>query len=344
MPHAAQCAPWAPDPAGDGLSSFPGIEEIIERAKSFIARQVVSASQAKLLTAILAGLHGRTPEDPWLPFIDIPLLVSEALGQNEKQAMPLVLSTTLLFLGVDTLDDLADGDQPFHWQGRRPSEINLAAATLLSSLPQIALAELDTTTERRAALQETLARGLLRMSEGQQQDLHMNSKSVVDPDQVEASLAAKSGEETAVFASLSATFAGAPPETVSLYRAMGKAVGTAGQLASDCHDLFNASRSKDLANGTRTLPIALYLEKKAGAERRQFLDLLDQRRRDPETLHKIRVLLHAAGILRMCAFIVEIYCQRALRALKQADPREPAGTQLRKMIRHVSFFQKGGVS
>lgn len=161
--------------------------------------------------------------------------------------------------------------------------------------------------------------------------------------EVEASVAGKSGEQLATYASLAAQLAGAPSEVVTTYAAMGQAIGTAGQLASDCYDLFQASHSRDLANGTRTLPIALHLERHTGTERERFLMLLAQARHDKEAREAVRHCLRAAGELRRCAFVVEVYCQRALRALQQAQPLEPAGSGLRAMIDGMSFFPKGGV-
>lgn len=143
--------------------------------------------------------------------------------------------------------------------------------------------------------------------------------------------------------SLAAQFAGASAEVVTLYAAFGRALGTVGQLASDCHDLFLAAQSCDLANGTRTLPIAFHLERLAGAERAQFLALLEQARTDAGAREAVRRGLRAAGALRHCAVVVEIYCQRALRVLELARPWELASRGLREMVHGTSFFPKGGV-
>ena len=191
-------------------------------------------------------------------------------------------------------------------------------------------------------LLETLSRALLKMSAGQLTDLSMNGRDEVRASEIERSVAAKSGEELSLFASLAAQFAGASAEIVSHYEAMGSEMGTAGQLASDCYDIFQAAHSKDLANGTRTLPIALYLEKASAWERRSFLELLDRSRKEDSCIKEIRGRLHEAGILKFCAFIIELHIQRALKELREAQALEPASGELGRLIEKISFFKKGG--
>jgi len=275
----------------------------------------------------------------------LPLLVYAGIRGDEAPARPLAVATTLLYLGIDLIDDLADGDLvdgalPPHWDGYRATEINLAAATLLSSLPQLALAELDVPPDRGVALQRVLARGLLRMSAGQQRDLALAGTSGADVGEVEASVVAKSGEGWALFAALAAQLAGAEPEVVDAYASFGRWLGAARQIANDCHDLFTAAHSRDLASGARTLPIAMHLERLAGQERHSFLGLLDGARRDSGAQRAVRARLRAAGELLRCGVQVEVHCRRAGRALERARPLEPAAGLLRSMIDEASFLPK----
>ncbi|HWE61072.1 MAG TPA: polyprenyl synthetase family protein, partial [Chloroflexota bacterium] len=227
------------------------------------------------------------------------------------------------------------------WAGYRPAEINLTAATLLCFLPQLAIAALDAPTVVRAAMQETLAAGLLIMAAGQDCDLALAGTADPAPETVEASVAGKSGEELAIFAALGAHLAGASPRVVASCQQLGRALATGGQLASDCHDLFFAAWSRDLASGTRTLPIALHLGRLQGRERAIFLALLDQARTDAAAQAQVRARLREAGELRRCAFTVEVYCQRAQRTLAEAGLLEPARSQLQEMIAGISMCRRG---
>jgi len=322
----------------DDLLSPNYKDRVFLQAENFLKVQSLSRSQYQLFKCALDGLREDFQEEEIPPFIYLPRLVCAGLTGDAEIALPLSVATTLLFLGVDILDDLADGDLPSYWKGYQTSQIQLVSATLLSSLPQIAISELEVSETCRDALQRTLAQGLLRMSAGQYQDLSMNGKDNVSSQEVEASVAAKSGEELALFTALAAQFSGAPPDLVKVYTDMGRAIGTAGQLASDCYDIFQAEKSKDLANGTRTFPIALYLEKKTLEERKLFLDLLERAKESEGVVDMIRATLHSSGILRLSAFVVEVYCQRARTLLTAAAPRDIAVSGLEKFIQKNSFF------
>jgi geranylgeranyl pyrophosphate synthase len=329
-----------------GHSSSQRTEDVVALAEAFAVGHARTPQQRRLLEQALEGLRVQARHEQAIPFpcAHLPLLVYAALRGDDAPALPLAVATSLLYLGLDIFDDLADGDLPPHWDGYRPSDINLAAATLLCALPQLAIAELDAPPASLAAMQHTLAAGLLAMGAGQQQDIAMAGTSNVTAADVEASVAAKSGEEIGLFTRLAAQFAGAPSAVVDPYTRMGRALGTAMQLASDCYDLFQDPHGSDLANGTRTLPIALHLDRQTGAARAAFLNLLEQARQDEAAQEAVRKHLREAGDLRRCAVIIEVYCQRALRALEQAAPQEPAAGGLRAMIGGVSFFPKGDKS
>ncbi|MBI4371670.1 MAG: polyprenyl synthetase family protein [Elusimicrobia bacterium] len=314
-------------------------QEVFSRTKRFVSVQAQSPGQKRLLLTAVENLEAQLGEEEPLPFISLPLAVHAALRGEPTPALPLAVAGTLLFLGIDLLDDLADGDLPrTPWRRFPPAQVQLAATTALCALAPKALAELAAPPERIVAMQRRLAEGLLRMSAGQQQDLGFAGRARVGAQAVEESVAGKSGEEIALWAALAALLAGAPSAQIARYEDVGRAIGTAGQLASDCHDLFQAEHSRDLANGTRTLPIALHLEPLDAPARRGFMRLLDRAREDAAARAEIRRLLIEGGRLRHCAFVVEIHCQKALARLKEARPLEPAGGALREMIRQVSFF------
>jgi hypothetical protein len=71
------------------------------------------------------------------------------------------------------------------------------------------------------------------------------------------------------------------------------------------------------------------------------LALLDAARTDAEAGVRVRDALRGAGTFRRCAFTVELYCQRAYRALEEAAPLEPARAALRSYVADRSFFAAG---
>ncbi len=124
-----------------------------------------------------------------------------------------------------------------------------------------------------------------------------------------------------MFAALAARLAGAPDHLIELYAGFARAFATAGQLSSDCFDLFTAPLSKDLANGSRTLPIALALGKCSAGPRAELLALLTAASSDPAKRGAVCERLLAAGAVRMCGFVIELYCSRALSFLARAKPK-----------------------
>ncbi len=313
-------------------------ERIFRLCEAFIAEQARSAGQRALLQEAFTQLRRQVASRGDLPFISLPLRVYAAITGRQEEAFPLAAATTLLFVGIDLLDDVADGDLPHLWKDRSP-EAQLAAATFLSALPQLAIARLDAPAAVIVEMQRTLASGLLRMSAGQQQDLAAANGLEARSADVERSVEAKSGEELALFARLAALLAEAPDAVVSAYEAMGRAIGTAGQLASDCHDLFQARHSRDLANGTRTFPIARHLERLTPPQRQAFASRLDEARNGGEAARRVRRELIESGALRLASFVIESHCQRALRSLPQGS-LEPAAGQLSGMIQDISFFPR----
>ena len=99
---------------------------------------------------------------------------------------------------------------------------------------------MDVRPATRAALQRTLALGLLEVAAGQQADLAAAGADRADPAAVERSIVAKSGGRRAMYAAMAAQLAGASEEQVAAYARLGRAMGTATQLASDIGDLFAA--------------------------------------------------------------------------------------------------------
>jgi geranylgeranyl pyrophosphate synthase len=202
---------------------------------------------------------------------------------------------------------------------------------LVASLPQILIDGLDVPPDVRAQMQGGFARRLMRMLGGQHRDVRAAGTADVSAKAVEESVAAKTGEEFGLFAWLAAMYAGAAAAELEQYDAMGRALGTALQLVSDCADLFDAAHSKDLAAGTRTLPIALTLERLSGEARAEFVALLDRARTDTAAGIAVRERICAARVVPLCAMVIEVYRQRALAAIETAAAPDAARLRLRSL-------------
>lgn len=317
-------------------------DHVLTRAEAFAREHAVSHEQWHLLEPAFRDLreqlHGNGVDSDALYCVCVPQLVYAAIAGDVTKAVPLAVATLLLHLGTELLDDVMDGDIPSVWQGYHRNEVSLAAATLYAALTPLALAAVDASPETALAMQCTVARGLLGMSAGQRTDLALVGSENVSSAGVEDSIGGKSGEAIAIYAALAAELPGSSPAVVGEYVAMGRALGAAAQIRSECVDLFAIPVSRDLASGSRTLPIALHLECLAGQERQQFLTLLDEARANTPAQQQVREFLIDSGAVQACAVLVEIYCERALAALERAQARGTAADALHELIGSGSFY------
>lgn len=333
-----EAIPQVPEDTSQDVS-LDEVVDILLGARAFVRVQVLDASLRHLLIQAIDGLEGQLEADKaMLPFIHLPLAVYAANRGDSAPARPLAIATTLLFLGIDILDDIADGDLPHHWQGHPLSEVQLAAATLLSSLPQLAIGQLNVLSTTKSRMLACLSEGLLHMSGGQLQDLRGAGKEHLRPEDVEKAVEQKSGAEGALMAMLAAHMVGLSEETAKKYGEFGRELATAGQIATDCYDLFQATQSKDFANGSRTLPIVIQLSRLQGADREVFLAQLDEAKTSDSARALIRRDLRANGVVRLCAFVVEMHCQKARDVLMALDLSDESRARLQKMVDFVSFF------
>lgn len=313
--------------------------EVWAEARALVGRCVVSGSQRRLLETVLDGLAPVVEQESPLLFMEVPLAVHSAAGGGGIAAVRIAAACSLVFLGADVLDDLADGDVRPGWEGFSPGELTLGAATLLSALAPLALADLGLSAGTAAALHRTLSLGLLRMAAGQQDDLRSTvSAGEITPETIEAAVVGKSGQEFAMFCSLAAQAAGASAEAAGHYAAMGMAIGTGGQIASDCFELLEDPAARDLRRGALTLPLALHLDRLSGEKRPAFRALLERARADEEARNTVRQEIRTGGALRIAVFAVETHRQRALRELTAANPAAEGRRALLNLIDELSFF------
>lgn len=319
------------------------VERVLASAETFVRTHATTGAQQRAMQTAADGLRLKIERvdrgfHPALFFAHMPLVVYAGLRGNPDPAIPLAAATTLFALGIDLLDDVADGDQPYGWSGATDGEINLAAVTLLSALAPLAIAELQAPAAVVSAMQRTLADGLLHMCAGQQLDLAMTGTAGVRANEVEASVVGKSGAQLATFTRLAAQFAEGPPAVVDGYGELGRAIASACQLSSDCFELLHDPAGRDFANGARTLPLALHLERLNGADQSAFQKLLEQARTDESARQMVRALVRTSGALRHAVFVVEIYCQKARHLCNRLAPLEPARSALRSVIDCLTFF------
>ncbi len=122
------------------------------------------------------------------------------------------------------------------------------------------------------------------------------------------------------------------PAVAPYYAAFGHALGSAFCLAKDCRNLLDGAASTDLGNGTRTYPIVLHMSGLRSIESRQvFAELLREARHNPEKRKQVVAEMLAAGTFNVASLVIDTSRRKALKALEDAGPLEPAATALRDL-------------
>ena len=278
---------------------------------------------------------------PQMSSIQLPLLVHAAIAGDERPALPVAGACTLLYLGADLFDSILDDELPPSWRARDPSEVSLAATTLLGALPQLSIARLQergTPPERLWTLAHLFADYGLTMGAGQYEDLLFPSLEDVSIEDSRAMAERKSGAEYALFATAGATLATEDPSAIEAYAAFGSCFGIAQQLINDAQDIWGHKRGQDLSNGKRTLPVVHALSTLGGERRERLQKLLAAASEFREHHDGVRAFLAEAGSLRYTALIVWLYQQQARSHLASASPREPAARELYKLLDQASIL------
>jgi geranylgeranyl pyrophosphate synthase len=324
--HEHRTAPFEMDNDSDRA------KRVLHWITEFVAAIAVAPPQRALLETALVGLDrwicGAAAGGGYVPSIELPFAVYAAITGEEDGAVPLAAGCALVCLTAKLFDDLADGDRQTHWVGRSTGEINLAAATILCALPPLILAQLDIAPLRRLRMQQILAEGELRISAGQQADLALTGTREATVAEVEAAATGKTGERFATYCALAAAMAGATPEVAALYAQFGREIGIARQLISDCHELLFDPVCRDLAHGTRTLPIVAHIDLLIGADRSRFLDLLDRARTDPHAQEAARQELRASTAVSRVIFRARLHYGRARALIDRLAVGEPLRSRL----------------
>lgn len=264
------------------------------------------------------GLTEALALDTFAP-VDLSLGVYASIHQAEPAARPLAVACTLAYLGIDALDDALDGDSSAKWGAFTSRELVLLGTAALATFPSLALSQAAALSPaRRLRALHALAEGLLAAADGERQDI---AEVVQTPDQAVSLAAAKSGSEWAAFAEAAAALAGAGAKARKGYAAFGRELGTAGQLASDCQDIWGEGWSRDLAAGRCTLPVAYWLHTASSADRADIERLRVAARQEAKAQDELRNQLRSSGALFYAALVIENHRQLALGHLPNRHPR-----------------------
>jgi hypothetical protein len=294
---------------------------IARDARGVVERYATDPRQRALLENGLRELRAARPSPGWLTPVHLPLLVHGALAGDDEPAVPLTVAVSLLQLGIDLLDHIADGEVDACWSGQPLAVVQLASVGFLCAVPQVALAEVPAPPAIRARLHRELATGLFEVGAGQQRELAPGGDGPPSVADVRAGVAGKTGACRALFARLAAVLAGASVPETEGYARLAFHLGNALQWRSDLDDLLS-DNSRDLAAGTTTLPLALWLSSLRGEERARAWELLRRAREEAGARRQVRQAWIDSDRLRWCLLLIdgELSCARSVLAELSTPP------------------------
>ncbi len=294
------------DALADGLARSEGQRDLLR-----LARAELADKESKARAAVGFSIFGT-----------LPAAVFEAVAPQRQVPIALPAASALTFLALDILDDLADGDWPAHWGDRHPAEIELTGVLILSALVPEALARTTGDPALLAALGAVHRRSLLRMADGQREDLAAPGPASWEMATARRVLNARGPEQVSGYVEMAALLAGAGPETVRQLAAYAHHLGGALTLTSDLADLLSPE-GRDLKQGKRTLPLAAHVNAMAASERPALLARLEAARTSEAEREALRQELNASPAVAAAMAYRDIDLAMARAALTRAELPDP---------------------
>lgn len=252
------------------------------------------------------------------PYAFLPFLTCRLVGGCTETVVPLAVAWNLLHLAAHLLDDIADEGFIVGPQGKLPSGEDVTVATTLLFLAQAALDRLPATGLPLAVaweLRQELNRMVIRMCEGQHQDLTALSQ----PDSTQALYwqiaAAKTGDFLGWASQAGARVGGSQEAEAQTCAQFGQNLGLLLQIMDDWHDLVQHSCASDLTQGKRTLPVLYALIVASPAQKQWLQETLTAVPLDPAGETAVRQLIIELGGLQYVLAQAAIRYRRAQDAL-----------------------------
>ena len=134
-------------------------------------RAMPTPEMAAVLETALARLGQHKGVERYRGPVQVPLAVYAAVRGETRPAVPLAAALGLFCVGLDIGDGLTDDELDAGWTRHSAADIHIIMVALLGSLPQQIIDRLDAPAEVRAQMHGMIARSLLEMMGGQQQDV-----------------------------------------------------------------------------------------------------------------------------------------------------------------------------
>lgn len=315
-----------------------------------VRRHVTAPEQADATIEALYAFGAHPTKPPPLAPVYLPLLIYAGITGEESAALPIAAAALSLWLALGFgPNGPVESVASFVGVARGQSGDVDRAVGACDALAQLLLTELDVPATMRVALQHVLARGRLRVAAARTRHAALLAGNQLpdlldDFNELEATITGAHSEAGATIATLAARFAGAPSDLVAIYADFGRTVCAADQLLRECVAYFCPGGAVVLGSPGVPAPLplawALRLARCDTGEREILYRLMSRAYGDAHELSRLRDRLTVGVELRSCGLLLEVYRQRALRILEEAEPRAPARARLEARLDALAFHPR----
>ena len=273
---------------------------------------------------------GSAHDRPW-PLL--PLIVCQAISGHYKQALPAAAALMLLMAAGDVFDDIEDADSSESLSARYGSAVATNVATTLLILAERAITRL----EGRGVEDSVIVRVIDMVNSfyttacaGQHLDLSLTSKAAISEDIYFTVIGMKSASTVECACHVGALLANANQESVDIFAAFGHNLGMASQIANDIQGI---TRGSDIMKHKITLPIIYALTQADGEAHNQLEStFVKQSGPIPDSM-QIKELLFRTGAIHYAMVKIELYKQRALDFLSEAEGAGASVERLKSFLK-----------
>lgn len=288
------------------------------------------------------------PEVPLRPRGLLALLVAEALGADFRPALPVAGAVELAFQFAEVHRDLHQARlererRPAVWYLWGPAmAINVGDSLhALARLALFRLREVGLPPEQVFAFARTLDEAVLRLCEGEYQDLQFQERLEVSLSAYRQAASARSGALMGAGLALAGRAVGCSPAQAEALERAGVALGVALQGRQEVGEVWGAEADgvpAGLLSKRKGLPIVLAFEEAPSRLRRELGTLYFKRVLEPSDLPRLRTLLEEAGVLARAREEVRREEETALALLQGAGLPPQLGEEVRAVLEACAPF------
>ncbi|MDQ7092161.1 polyprenyl synthetase family protein [Desulfosporosinus sp. PR] len=286
---------------------------------------------SEILDMIYSSLKAGSKTSEQFRWAHLTLMNCDCVNGVPEVALPGAIAMELSALAADIFDDIQDqdnNDQPWR-QISTANALNLAIC--LSMLSYEAVSTISDSKLFRE-INQVLNRMWITASDGQFQEILLDTHEKVTLDQYFDLVKRKSGSLTASACKIGATIGGASEAIVFQLEQFGTNLGVMSQIKNDLNDFLDFERKKDFISNRKTLPFVYLLNILKGENADQFRELTQLQRFGKEEKEYLKQLAIDGGVVHFCRVMYELFREKSLKIMQRLSIPENRKEKMIKLV------------